>query len=140
MMPHTHDETGAALFADAPPDPAEVEAEAIRAATKTEADAEVRIAEIEAATALELAKLERTALTDEERLELEALRAECEVLRAEVAAAAGPADELPAAPEVVEVQADEPAPEPGQPTAPPEHEGGSPAPEAKRKRAGLGMW
>lgn len=70
---------------DPAPTPEEVEAEAVKAATRTEADAEVEIARIEADTAVTLAKLERSALLDEERIELEALRVEVGVLRDQVA-------------------------------------------------------
>ena len=109
-----------------PPTDAEVEAAAVKAATVTEAEAEVRIAEIEAATALELAKLERSALLDEERIELEALRAEVEMFRQQAA----PPEPDPTPVEVVEAPEEEaPAVE-----EPPAVEEASAVPEPSKKR------
>lgn len=94
--------------------------------TEPIADASVRIAEVQADRDVTIAKIERRALDDELAVELAALRAENETLRAQVAPP--PAEEVPV---VVEAP---PEPEPEPESAPPVVEQTStPEPAAKKK-------
>jgi hypothetical protein len=132
---HRHDpETGAVILDDGP-SPAEAEARAIEAAARAEAEASVERARIEAEASVELAKIEHKDVETITDGELEALRAECETLRAQLAAM-NPEPEVvpvpvPAAPEA-EAGPDDAAP----PVADPVPD----APKAARKSQGLGAW
>jgi hypothetical protein len=127
-----HPETGEVIL-EVPdePSPDEVAARAAEAAAKADAEARVEVARIEADAAVQLAKVNRSTLEDEERVELEALRLEVAALR-----------EMNAPPEpdpiVVEAPAD-PEPDDMPADAPPPIDG-SPEPRESRKRVGLGMW
>lgn len=93
--------------------------------------AQVEIARIEGDTAIQLAKIQRSTLEDEDRIELEALRVEVGALREQLA---------PPEPEEtpVVVQAP-PEPEAEPDSAPPVVEGTS-TPEPKGKKRGNPFW
>lgn len=134
MEPHRHHpDTGEVILEeDTEPTPEEAAAHAAEVAARADAEAQVEIARIQAEGAVELAKVERSALGEEERVELEALREENRTLR-QLAA--------PPEPEPLVVQAPEPA-EPTEEIAdaePPDVEG-SPEPEHRSSKVGLGMW
>lgn len=126
-----HPETGEVIL-EVPdePTPAEAEARALAAAAEADAAARVEVARVEGETAVQLAKIERSALSDDERVELEALRVELAALREMNA---------PPEPEPVVVQAApaDPVEEPAD--ALPEVEG-SAEPVASKSKVGLGMW
>lgn len=90
------------------------------------ADATVEVARIEAERDVTLAKIQRSTLADEERIELEALRVEVGALREQLAPP--PPEEVP----VVVEAAPEPEPEPE--SAPPVvEETSTPEPAAKKR-------
>jgi len=132
MEPHRHDsDTGEVILAEVTaPDPGEAEARALAAAAEAQAAAQVEVARIEGDTAVQLAKVGRSTLEDEERIELEALRVEVGALRDQLA---------PPEPAPIELSAPEPVDDGPPADAPPEVEGSEPPAERKSK-VGLGMW
>jgi hypothetical protein len=132
---HHHPETGEVILEDQGPTPAEAEAHAMEAAARADAEASVERARIQAETEIELAKIEHKDVVTMTDGELEALRAENETLKTQLAA-------MNPEPEVIPVPASDPAPEPepepddAPPVTEPEHD----EPKTSHRRVGLGMW
>jgi cell division septum initiation protein DivIVA len=131
--PHRHHpETGEVILEDPGPTPAETEARALEAAAKAEADASIERARIQADADVELAKIEHKDVETITDGELEALRAENETLKTQLAA-------MNPEPEVIPVPAPDPAPGPEPDPAPPVTDPVPDEPKAPKRR-GLGAW
>jgi hypothetical protein len=132
MEPHRHDENGdVILVEDTTPTPAEAEARALAHSAEVQAEAEVEVARVNADAAVQLAKIQRSTLEDDERVELEALRVEVAAMRELTMPPEPEADPDPAP---VIINDAEPEPD----MAPPVNDGHSDQP--RHRNAGLGMW